>query len=170
MKVNRRVRTLLLLLLVVCGTCGGEAEPSAVVAKFVINFAKFTHWPAAPDGVGTICFTTVAEPVGAVLEGIENAAWVSRRGVGLDQLQGCRVLYLSRFDRYHLAETLRALREQPVLTISDLSGFAKLGGMVELYEEGRRFRFTINHAALEHAGLAMDARILALARSARGEP
>lgn len=50
-----------------------------------------------------------------------------------------------------------------VLTVSDAPGFAAAGGIIELFAEGNKVRFTINMEAASAAGLAISSRLAQLA-------
>jgi len=52
----------------------------------------------------------------------------------------------------------------PVLTMSDVDGFALGGGIAQLYFEHGKLRFTINMAALKRSRLQMSAQLLQLAK------
>ena len=50
-----------------------------------------------------------------------------------------------------------------VLTISDAHGFARHGGMIEMFSEGNRIRFNINAENARRAGLRISSNLLRLA-------
>jgi hypothetical protein len=65
------------------------------------------------------------------------------------------------------AEGVRAIRARPVLTVSDGKGFSRSGGVIELYIQNGRRRFTINLDALDRAGVRLSSRLLHLATTIR---
>ena len=160
------MRTLTLwLVLWLVGSPLWAAESDQIKAAFVVNFAKLTRWPAEVSP--TICLPTVREPVGIQLVELQEQGKTVlpvTRGVELRPLQGCGLVYLSEHDHFRQQEILAKLGNRAVLTISDVPGFIEVGGMVELFREGRKYRFRVNIEAVERAGLEIDARLLALAR------
>ncbi|SEH08943.1 YfiR family protein [Candidatus Venteria ishoeyi] len=165
---------LLLLMLSFTGnlSAGDKPKKSAEIkAAFIINFAKFTRWPVNTTTNMVICFPTVAEPVGAVMTrkyaqvAIQNQKLKVHRGVVLNELHYCRIVYLGHHDAYRRNEILAQLSNTAVLTISDLPGFNHSGGMIELFREGNKYRFSVNLDAIAWEGLEINARILGLARN-----
>ena len=70
---------------------------------------------------------------------------------------------------HRLPDALRALDDAPVLTVSDLKGFAEQGGMIgfRITQDGR-VAFDINLPRVEKTGLRMSSQLLKLARIVRG--
>ena len=82
----------------------------------------------------------------------------------------CHLLYVSGIARPRMAEILFALRETPVLTVSDDEMFIKAGGMVQVFVENGKMRFRINPRAAKRARLQLSSRLLALAELVDAEP
>lgn len=141
-------------------------------AAFVLNFARFIEWPRdAQNGRKEFVFGIVGEtPVGEALEELVRGKTVNgrpmvvRRGVPVAELCNCDVVYLAGSEQQRLERHLERLRGQPVLTVSDIPGFAGRGGMIELLTEGNRMRFAIDARAMRAAGLVPSSKLLALAR------
>ncbi len=162
---------------VVLLTAGGStitgqsvSEPAATAA-FLLNFARFTQWPAdtlSPTEPLTICATDrdVAAALGGAVKGrlAGNRPVVARR-VQIDEAPGdCDVLYVAGVDQRRARRLFQSLGQRPVLTVSAESGFATWGGCLELFIENGRMGFLINRAAAEPLGLRFSSRLLALAR------
>ena len=171
------LRMLFLLLLFFAPGYGvatvGAAEPAEIKAAFLTNFARFTTRLEDEGQLLTICFPSVAEPVGSAMVRRQDAVekggrLLVRRGVELHSLPQCGIVYLSDEDAYRLGEIITELHKGGVLTVSDQRGFTASGGMIELFAEGNKYRFMANLDAVKTAGLKINARILALARDARG--
>jgi hypothetical protein len=146
------------------------AVPSEIKAAFVLNFAKFTRWPEGiPDDRLRICFLTTAEAVGDELARMAGKKVQGKRidvlrGIGLRQLDRCQIVYLGENDVHRQREVLAKLAGSPALVLSDLPGFISAGGMIELFPEGKKYRFSINREVVREAGLEINARLLGLAR------
>ena len=56
----------------------------------------------------------------------------------------------------------------PVLTVSDVPGFAAQGGMLGLVRSGRHMAFEANPDAIRNGGVSLSAKVLKLARIREG--
>jgi hypothetical protein len=146
-------------------------------AAFVYNFAKFTEWPDDLIGPPTTVHACVlgddavaralAEAVrGRPLRGSPIAVQANPTD---EALPGCHMLYVSGADAARSPAILAAVRDAPVLTISDHEEFADRGGMIQLRVDAGRMRFVVNIQAAVCAGLSFSARMLALAEVADRE-
>ena len=171
MRVRKAWLLFIAVLLVVRPALGdGPFQPEEVKAAFIVNFAKFTRWPEHAAEDFAVCFPTVAEAVGAFMEReyvevqIQDRLLEIRRGVDLDELRHCRIVYLGMHDAYRRSEILGELLDTPVLTVSDQAGFNTAGGMIELFREGNKYRFAVNLKVVTSESLEINARVLGLAR------
>jgi hypothetical protein len=176
-----------LLALCLCTLPAGAGAQSAtpsdtqLKAAFVLNFVRYTQWPAetVPDA---------REPlVVAVLGSRALAAELDRLAQEAERL-GQRPLHVLRLERAADTPELRAvlrdvhavfvaadagrgandllaeLRARPVLTIGEHPGFAARGGMLALVRQGARFGFAANPHAIQASGLQVSAKVLKLAQ------
>jgi hypothetical protein len=81
--------------------------------------------------------------------------------------EGCNVLYVEG----KWALTLAASREPPppMLTVSDAKGFARNGGIIELFTSENHLKFIINVDNARRAGLRISSRLLQLAATVEQE-
>ena len=145
-------------------------EP-ALKAVFIYNFAKFTDWPVDPAqatepfvlcvvgdaAVGDALVRTVRA---RVLAGQKLS--VSSRKPG-EPLTTCRLLYISGTAR-EAAPIVARLRDMPVLTISDIEGFAELGGIASFFFESGQLRFSVNLESAHRAHLRISSQLLVMAK------
>jgi hypothetical protein len=132
----------LLLLALVLGAssaCASEiSREDQFKAAYLFNFLKFVEWPAnVADDLLTVCFIGADGVHDTLAANIENKRAGTRRLAvrrlhSDNTLDGCNVLYIdantgSNDPRAQIA------REQPILTVSDAAGFARRGGMIELW-------------------------------------
>ena len=73
------------------------------------------------------------------------------------------VLFVSAAEEPDLSRVLAAYCRAPVLTVSDLDGFANRGGVIGLIEEEHTLRFAINRTAAEEARLQVSSKLFHLA-------
>jgi hypothetical protein len=171
----------LLLLVAAIGTellirdaCAGPeaAEEYTVKAAYLYNFAKFVEWPqqtfATPTAPIILCILG-RDPFGDSLDKIAEKT-VGERPVAIRRLaqveetNGCHVLFVSRSESTRLQSILNGLAPAPILTVSDIPGFADAGGMIGLINVGQRIRFEINLRAATRAQLKISSQLLKLAR------
>jgi hypothetical protein len=177
---SSRRRRLTLLLVLAAPTLLFAQDVTEVTLKsaFVYNFVRFTEWPADALQPGAqISACVVGDP--AVAEAL--AQTVKRR-----QLNGrtiavtivpsetpmpiCHLLYVSGLADKSAIEIVSALRNTPILTISDIGEFAKKGGMVQLLAEAGKMRFKVNLRAAKRARLQLSSRLLAIAELVEEQP
>lgn len=140
-----------------------------VKAGFLYNFARFVEWPTEQAEEFNLCILGI-DPFGAVIDAIEKRdvrgrpVKVIRQRVFQPDVQ-CHMAYISHSEQQALAQLLADIAQQPILTISDIEGFAEQGGMIELAQYEKRIQFLINHSAARSAGLRVSAKLLELARA-----
>jgi len=147
-----------------------------VKAAFLFNFARYTEWPSPGAGGQGVPFSVCIigrDPFGDALAAIEGKIVHDRplrvhRGVALDQLRGCQLLWVSESEERRLAAILRAVAPYPVMTLSDIEGFVEAGGMIGLMVVEERVRFDVNLAAVRQANLHVSSQVLKLARNVTG--
>jgi len=152
----------------------GQSLEYPVKAAILYSIAKFVDWPANSGKSQAMTFCVLGEdPFGAVLDDALRGKRVNERPVALRRLnaprgiEGCQVLFIAASESRHVDHVLKGLESSPVLTVSEIRGFAQDGGMVNLVLEGGKVRFEVNVQAVEKAGLRMRAQLLDLARIVR---
>lgn len=139
-----------------------------VKAAFLLNFGRYVQWPSPPSDRFYLCLLG-ANPFGTRLETIvagetwHDKAIDIRRIQDLRDARSCHLLYVpaSSTERF-LAAGAGSLRS--VLTVGETRDFLLQGGMIHLFVEQHRVRFSINQAAAEASGLQISSRLLRLAR------
>lgn len=147
------------------------ATAESITAAFLLNFARFTEWPAEalpPSAPLVLC--VVGESVASALESASSGRSVGGRRVEVrrvtpaESTRTCSLLFIGRDEGDRLPDVLPLLRGASVLTVSDAEAFAERGGIVQLYIEGGRMRFAINIRTARAARLSLSAQLLNLAR------
>jgi hypothetical protein len=178
------IATLACILILASSSVGARlwAPPPAVAAEmsreylikaaFLYNFAKFTEWPASAfasiDTPLTICVLG-EDPFGAALDAIDGKE-IKGRTVNIRRLadttgaEACHVIFISISEQTRLAGILEALHSLPVLTVTDMPDFVRVGGIINLKTNKEdRVRFDINVGRAQQAGLRMSSKLLNLA-------
>lgn len=169
-------RLLLLIALLSAGGRLAAADPPLeykVKAVCLLNTARFVAWPAASFG-GTDAPLVIGilgdSPFGTILEAAVKGETVRKRRivvriVSLEEAgTKCHMLFVSRSERERLGTVLRSLSSSSVLTVSEIEGFAKSGGMIGLTMENSKIQFEVNRDAVTRAQLKVDSQFLRLAR------
>lgn len=155
---------------------GDYRQQVAVKAAFLYNFAKFTEWPGMAAGARiSACVVGDDEIMTAFVEmasgrDINGHAFDFSNRAAAVNLAHCQLLFVAAAGGDGAAPGFAGLKTLPVLTVSDAPGFAKAGGMIELYVEDGRMRFAINVDAVTRAGLRVSSRLLELAKIVRDQP
>jgi hypothetical protein len=155
----------------------GEADAALRIrAAFVLNFLKFTEWPAGAlgkddaemvlDVVGEDPFAPVLREAldGKTVQGRTLRVHAHRDAAGQQQApQPCQALFVTAAAAPAWADLRAALADRPVLSIAELPGFCADGGMLNLFEQAGHIKFEANPEAARAAGVQLRAELLKLA-------
>ena len=75
----------------------------------------------------------------------------------------CHLLFVSKSEQDKLDDILAANAGKPVVTVSDIEGFAKAGGIFEFKKKDGRLSFLINNSKARESGIHISASLLNLA-------
>lgn len=154
---------------------GSAALPSRVCAEDVSEYgmkavlfyrlAQFVYWPGAtPAPRPTVLCVVGKNPFGNALSQINASAGEVDIRLAPVELGACHLLFIARNEAANLASWLEQSAGRQLITVSDLPGFARAGGMIELPLEGERVGIVVNRAAAQRAGFEFNAQLLRLAR------
>ena len=150
----------------------GEYTEYQIKAAFLFNFAKFVDWPADAfaDTTTPITIGIFGEnPFGGTLEQIIGGQLVKGRSLVLVQyrrvrdIEGCHILFISAAEERTIPEVLDRVRNSSILTVSEVTDFARDGGIVNFVLHENRVRFEVNVDAAERARLMISSKLLKLA-------
>ncbi len=82
-----------------------------------------------------------------------------------DTLTPYQIIFISTSEEPHLAEILRLIGSESVLTVSDIDRFSLRGGVIEFSMVGNRVRFDINRRPAIAARLLISSKLLSVARA-----
>ena len=154
-----------------------ETKAPEMKSIYTLNFIRFTHWPESEDKAKNdlgICYsaeTSVAASIAKTsMQQINGRALQFRQITLPAPVNECDVFFISDSSPQRLRRLLAAtLQGLPILLVGDNTGFLKYGGMIELFEQDRKIRFSINLDAIRKSGLRLDAQLLDLAVEVRGQ-
>lgn len=157
--------------LLVGNTWANPFDEYAVKAAYLYNFAKYVEWPpgafASAQAPLLICIAG-NDPFGDALESlsgkmIESHPVEVRRLPATTNLDRCHIVFVSRAEQGQIKAVLAKLALRPTLTVSDISDFARMGGMIGLVEADQRIRFDINLTVARQVNLKLSSHLLKLA-------
>jgi hypothetical protein len=150
----------------------GSVPENELKAAILYNFAKYVEWPAGalaePPGPLVLCIVG-DHPFGDALAQIEGRP-VQERPLAIhlasevDSLGTCNVVFLCSSESRSVDAVLERYRDQSVLTVADIEGFAQRGGIIDMFMVRDSVGFTVNLDAARNADLVVSSRLLALAR------
>ena len=181
--LGRMARSVLNRLLIACivlaGICSYAQAASPLTlqeqkikAGLVYNFLKYTNWTSGSitkDGGLRVCLVG-GDAFHGHLFPLQNRTaqqmpiHIVELG-DLDKSTSCTVAVLHHSLRSEMGQLVPQLTNHGVLSISDMRGFAKNGGMVELsVGRDRRIHIFVNQTAVQSAGLDIQDRLLKLSQ------
>ena len=155
-----------------------DVNDHLIEAAFIYNFTKFVEWPDGKAIGGQsnidICVLKswgdnfirdtadnfkVASTAKLALSLVEEKNWRSAP-------QHCHILFISDSEEEEgkIDEIVSGLKGQPILTVSNIDGFAEKGGIIGfVITKGEKPKLVINVKAAAAAGLRIDAQLLEIA-------
>jgi hypothetical protein len=168
---------LLFPLALVLGVTAARAQPSenAVKAAFLPRFARYVTWPrpaSPPAGAPFQLCVVGRDPFGPLLDQAASSELIDGHNVAIRRINsgertaGCQLAFVQGASPQETTRLLLAMRNQPILTVTD----ARAGpqrGMIHFTIVAGRVRFFIDDAEAAGRGLSISSRLLALAAGVR---
>jgi hypothetical protein len=139
----------------------------------VYNIARFVEWPpeGRPAAATGSLFRLGVEGDESLLTAFMTLAGRAVGAASIEivpirtnaDLRGCQVVYFATARSAQVANI-----DGATLTVSDVEGFSRSGGMVELVRERNKIRFLVNPAAARGHGLQFSSQLLKLATIVEG--
>lgn len=149
-----------------------------IKAVFLYNFVQFVEWPesAFSDARAPLRIGVLGEdPFGPALDEAVRGETVRarrlevKRGRRLAELADCQMVFFAAPEAWQISAHLDLLRDHPVLTVGDSADFARRGGVIAFYPEGKKVRFEINAGRARRLGLKISSELLELGRAVGDE-
>ena len=164
--------------MLLCAPVTGKADEAQqteyrIKTAFLYNFSRFVVWPESAMrersefSLCTLGETLFEEQLDTLAgKTVHNKAIVVKRHSQPEQVLDCQLVFIG--EQQDLTETLRTLQKQPVLTVSNIAGFTKKGGIIQFQLIENKVRFRINADAASSAGLTVSSKLLSLAIDVTG--
>jgi hypothetical protein len=142
----------------------------AVKAIFLYRFAGYVTWPASTAKAPQFTIAVLgAENVARQLKEFLPEHPIQGRPArvatiqGLGQLGDAQMLYIGPGVTGKLSALIEALKDRPVLIVTDQPGALEEGSTVNFLLEEQHVRFEISTAAAKRSGLSIGSDLLAVA-------
>lgn len=146
-----------------------RASASEVQAVFLFHFAQFVDWPAEafPDPTTPVVIGILGkDPFGSFLdetvrgETVRGRPFRTDRYRRVEEIKDCHILFISRSEAKRLDAILTALKDRPILTVSNGNDFDRAGGIIRFILEESRIRLSIDLEAAQAARLTFSSKLL----------
>lgn len=166
----RQAVVMALVFLLVGSGAWGSAPEYDLKAAFVYNFAKFVEWPPqalSPTG-GTITLGILAQdPEREAFETLQGKMVQGRtlmvKKCTVSELKDCQLIFISARASRWLGQALSAVRDLPVLTVTDEVEGPANQGVINLVTSGGKVRFQVNARQARLLGFKISSQLLQLA-------
>ncbi len=156
------------------GSSGGgpltaEAPEYKIKAVFLFYFTQFVEWPPEVFSDPQTSFVIGIlgdDPFGSDLEAAVRGEKVNghpiliRRFSRVEDVDQCQILFVSRSKSDELKHVLAGLKGRSILTVSDIEGFGRFGGMIRFLTDQNKVRLRINLDAVKLARLQVSSKLL----------
>ncbi|QWF70874.1 YfiR family protein [Methylomonas paludis] len=154
---------MLMLLLVPSGQAATLNREYPLKVAYLFHLAELTEWPA-PANI-KICLLGDS-PIREYLPALAGQA-VNGGAVQISINQGmegaeCNIIFLANNAGLTPELSARAIN-QHILLVSDMEGFAALGGMVEIALRDNKLKLVISLEVVKKAGLKLSSKLLRMA-------
>jgi hypothetical protein len=169
---------MLIMLLVVgiawqpAGANEAQAAEYRIKAAFLCKFGNYVEWPSTanpetPFGIGVLASSAVVEELATIARGqkVNGRPIVVRKIERGDAMEGIDMLFIARTQMVRLADTLAAVKDRPVLTVTESDQGVAAGSMVNFVIVDDKVKFDISLPTVERSKLRISARLLGVART-----
>jgi len=145
-----------------------------VRAAFILNFVRYVEWPPAhrqpPLRICVLGENPFGDRLTAVVAGEQWQGAAIEVQVVPDLGRGaeCHLMYVPGSATSRFTSGAALLAGRAVLTVGEHEHFLDQGGIMRLFLENNRVRFSVNQQSADRAGLQMSSRLLRLARAVIG--
>jgi hypothetical protein len=166
------------LLLLAPSALRAQTKEYQVKAAFLFNFAQFVAWPETsftnaeePFQIGVLGNNPFGKDLTETVRGetIHGRPMVIQESRRAESLANCQIVFICNSEAAHIDEILSKLGSKPVLTVSEIPGFANRGGVINFYREGSKVRFEINPDSAGKKNLKVGSELLTLGKIVQAE-
>ncbi|WP_265946550.1 YfiR family protein [Dechloromonas sp. A34] len=142
-----------------------EATEYTLKAVLYYRLSQFVYWPADKPAPKPMSLCVVGKnPFGNALAQLNLSSGSAEIQLAPADIAACQMIFIPRSEAANLASWLERAAPRQLVTVSDIPGFARSGGMIELPLEGERVGIVINRRTAQKKGFEFNAQLLRLAR------
>ena len=158
-----------------------------IKAAFIYNFIKAVEWPPEQleDANAIVVGIIGRNPFGDAFKPVEDKVVKDRHLIfrvfkgpsennnedsdeqkpafDVEGLRKCHVLFICSSEAGHIGDIVTAVKEYPVLTVSEVDGFLAAGGIINFVPGTNQPVFDINLTASRKVGLTISSKLLRIA-------
>ncbi len=148
----------------------GAASEYELKAAFVYNFAKFVEWPPqalSPSADSIVLGVLAQDPEREAFEALQGKMVQGRtlivKKCTVSELKQCQIVFISAEAGRWLGQALSAVRDLPVLTVTDEGEGAADRGIINLVTSGGKVRFQVDARQARRLEIKISSQLLQLA-------
>ena len=156
-------------------TLYGASSQDDVKAAIIGKFSDFIQWKS-PSNSKNFIITVVGDKVFQELLVIKyNKQDIHAKKVlvfhtdSMDEVKASDILYTGNISQNEQYKLISYAKKNSILSISEAYGFAKRGGIIQLYFVSQKLKFKINYEASLESNLKINAALLSIATIVKGE-
>lgn len=148
---------------------GSEYE---VKLGFIYNFINFVTWPKTifkSNSEPLVMCVASNNPSSKVLFKMDGKR-IKKREIKVIAYQEdtcltqCHSLFFATDDKAFIQQVLDQAKGLSILTIGEVDGFTRMGGVINFFEEHNRLRFRVNIDAVQKNALKISSQLLVSAQ------
>ncbi len=170
---NKRLLQAVVLscIMLLTGNAFSNGTEYKLKAAYLYQFTKFAQWPGGQfindETPIRICILG-RNPFGSSLESFSGRKSQHRNLsiqylLSLKNISDCHVIFISQSEEKRLTQILQRIENSPVLTVSDIEGFARRGGIIGFVYKRKKVGIEINVDASRTAGAKLSSKLLEVA-------
>ena len=154
-------------------SAAGQQTESQVKAAYLYNFTRFVEWPNRPavDEKNPVVIAVASETsfTDALRKLMQNQ-FLGGRPIEIKRLkdmpapQHPHILFIPASSSDQVPYLLEKFRGSDTLTVGESESFTLSGGIIAMFVEDKKMRFSVNQKAAERAGLRMSSQMLKFAK------
>jgi antitoxin component YwqK of YwqJK toxin-antitoxin module len=138
-----------------------------IKGALLYKITKFIRWPNDPGKKIKLCFMdeledqhkeTLAKTIANLINpSTDNFELVTT--ITINDITSCNLLFIGMKSQSKLQDILTRLEGKPTVTISDIIGFTKRGGMFGFYRKNGNIAVELNYTNAKNNGVTINAAL-----------
>ena len=136
---------------------------------FIYNFTKYIQWPASHQSGEFVIGVLGNSPISADLEKMAANKMVGAQKIvikkfkSLSEAAECHILFIPNNANLNFEDIQTKFKGKPTLLITEKSGLAQKGSGINFVLQDNKWKFELNEAATQSAGLKVSKELSKLA-------